>query len=127
MKTTAGLTLIEILVVVLILGIIAGVVAANVGEKAVTSKVKLTEAQIKRVKGEVELYKVEKDRYPETLQELVPRYLDELPKDGWNRPFVYRVPGMRGAFDIVSLGEDGLPGGEGANVDLWSHSRGTRE
>jgi len=47
--------------------------------------------------------------------------MDEVPKDGWNRPFVYRVPGMRGAFDIVSLGEDGLPGGDGPNADLWSH------
>jgi general secretion pathway protein G len=122
MKKNAGLTLIEIMVVVLILGIIAGVVAANVGDKADRSKAALTETQIKRLKGEVELFKVEKDRYPETLQDLVPRYLDELPKDSWNRPFVYRVPGMRGAFDIVSLGEDGLPGGTGSNADLWSHS-----
>ena len=121
MKKNAGLTLIEVMVVVVILGIIAGVVAANVGDKTTVSKVRLTETQIKRLKSEVELYKVETDRYPERLEELVPKYLDEVPKDSWNRPFVYRVPGMRGAFDIVSLGEDGLPGGKGPDADLWSH------
>ena len=47
--------------------------------------------------------------------------MDEVPKDGWDRPFIYRGQGTRGAFDIISLGEDGLPGGEGVNADLWSH------
>ncbi len=121
MKRNAGLTLIEIMVVVVILGIVATVVAANVGEKPSLAKVKLTQTAISKLKGEVELYKADKNAYPESLQDLVPRYCDEVPKDGWNRPFVYRMPGTRGAFDIVSLGEDGLPGGEGVNADLWSH------
>ena len=122
MKKIAGLTLIEIMVVVLILGIIAGVVATNLSGKVDPVKAKLTEAQIKKLKGEVELYKVDKDRYPESLQDLVPKYVDEVPKDAWNRPFIYRSQGTRGAYDIVSLGEDGLPGGEGTNADLWSHA-----
>jgi general secretion pathway protein G len=56
----------------------------------------------------------------------VPRFIDEVPKDAWDRPFVYRVPGTRGAFDIVSLGEDGLPGGQGHKADLWSHPPGIK-
>ena len=127
MKKNAGMTLIEIMVVIVILGIVATVVAANVGNKPGEAKVQLTRAAIAKLKGEVELYKVDKDRYPESLQDLVPKYMDEVPKDGWNRPFVYRPQGTRGAYDIVSLGEDGLPGGEGANADLWSHSTKNRE
>jgi general secretion pathway protein G len=127
MKKNAGLTLIEIMVVVVILGIVATVVAANVGQKPSLAKVNLTKTAISKLKGEVELYKVDKDRYPESLQDLVPKYMDEVPKDGWDRPFVYRSPGTRGAFDILSLGEDGLPGGEGVNADLWSHSRTNRD
>ena len=121
MKKNAGLTLIEIMVVVVILGIVATVVAANIGQKPSTAKVQLTKTAISRLKGEVELYRADMNRYPESLQDLVPRYLDEVPKDGWDRPFIYRSQGTRGAFDIVSLGEDGLPGGEGVNADLWSH------
>ena len=121
MKKNAGFTLIEIMVVVVILGIVATVVVANIGHKPSEAKAKLTQTAISRLKGEVELYKADKNRYPETLQELVPRYCDEIPKDGWDRAFIYRAQGTRGAFDIVSLGEDGLPGGEGVNADLWSH------
>jgi len=127
MKKNAGLTLIEIMVVVVILGIVATVVAANVGQKPSMAKVNLTKTAISKLKGEVELYKADKNRFPETLEELVPKYMDEVPKDGWDRPFIYRVPGTRGAFDIVSLGEDGLPGGEGVNADLWSHLKTNRE
>jgi len=121
MKKNAGFTLIEIMVVVVILGIMATVVVANIGQKDVVAKTRLTEAQIKLLKGDVELYKIENNRFPESLQDLVPKYRDEVPKDGWDRPFQYRVPGIRGPFDIVSLGEDGVLGGQGANADLWSH------
>src|SRR3546814_6591059 len=32
-------------------------------------------------------------------------------KDPWNTPYVYRVPGENGAFDLVSLGADRADGG----------------
>lgn len=116
-----GFTLIEMMVVVVLIGIVATVVAVNVADKPGTARARLTAAQIKILKGDMELFKADHNRYPETLQELVPRYRDELPKDGWERPYVYRVPGLRGPYDIVSLGEDGKEGGEGLNADLWSH------
>jgi len=127
-----GMTLIEIMVVVVILGIIAAVVAANVGGKDGAAKAKLTAAQIKLLRGDVDLFKVDHNRYPASLDELVRRpsdidaknwheYRSEVPLDGWSRPFRYQMPGSRGPFDIVSLGEDGKEAGEGVNADLWSH------
>jgi general secretion pathway protein G len=120
-KGEGGFTLIEIMVVVVILGVIATVVVANIGQKPGRAKATLTETQIKILKGDVELYRVDHNRFPDSLNDLVPKYRDEVPKDGWGRAFQYRVPESRGAFDIVSLGEDGLPGGEGVDADLWSH------
>ena len=127
-----GMTLIEIMVVVVILGIIAAVVAANVGGKDGAAKAKLTAVQIKLLRGDVDLFKVDHNRYPASLDELVRRpsdidprnwheYRSEVPLDGWSRPFRYQMPGSRGPFDIVSLGEDGKEAGEGVNADLWSH------
>jgi general secretion pathway protein G len=127
-----GMTLIEIMVVVVILGIIAAVVAANIGGKDGVAKARLTAAQIKLLRADVELFKVDHNRYPANLEELVRRPADinpkdwheyrcEVPLDGWNRPFRYQVPGTRGPYDIVSLGEDGKEGGDGVDADLWSH------
>jgi general secretion pathway protein G len=41
-------------------------------------------------------------------------------KDPWGRAYEYRMPGEHGEFDIVSLGADGQPGGEGNNADINS-------
>ena len=46
-------------------------------------------------------------------------YLERaVPPDPWGRPYAYRAPGARGDFDIVSLGKDGQPGGDGDAADL---------
>jgi general secretion pathway protein G len=127
-----GFTLIEMMVVVVIIGIVATVVAVNIGEKPDIAKAKMTMAQVKQLKAEVELFKADHNRYPETLQDLVvkPAYIDskawheyrsEMPLDGWGRPYHYQAPGTRGPFDIVSWGADGIVGGEGVNADIWSH------
>ena len=46
----------------------------------------------------------------------------DIPKDAWNRDFIYRFPGEHQADEpeIVSLGADGQPGGEGINADILS-------
>jgi general secretion pathway protein G len=123
-----GLTLIEVMVVVVILGVVAAVVAANVGGKVDPAKEKLTTTHLRVLKQEVELFKVDHGRFPERLEDLVHRpdfveaknwheYRDEVPKDGWGRLYLYRVPGSRGKFDIISLGADGKE----SEDDLWSH------
>jgi general secretion pathway protein G len=136
MKTSnnRGFTLIEMMVVVLIIGIVAAVVCVSIGEKPGEAKARLTRVAIAKLKGEIQLFKVDQNRYPESLEDLVHRpayvdvrkwpehgYLEELPLDGWERPFHYAVPGVRGPFDLVSWGEDGKEGGIGVNADLWSH------
>jgi general secretion pathway protein G len=49
--------------------------------------------------------------YPSTdqgLQALVPRLMEEVPKDAWGTPYVYRCPGKRypNAYDLFSAGPD---------------------
>ena len=45
----------------------------------------------------------------------------EIPKDPWGHDYVYRFPGEHGdGPDIVSLGRDGQPGGEGFDADIVS-------
>jgi general secretion pathway protein G len=47
-------------------------------------------------------------------------YLDKLPADPWGRPYAYLNPGVHGEIDVLSLGADGQPGGEGKNADIGS-------
>ncbi|HHX81599.1 MAG TPA: type II secretion system protein GspG, partial [Pseudomonadaceae bacterium] len=43
---------------------------------------------------------------------------NEVPADPWGQAYIYRFPGERGEYDIISLGADGTPGGEGENADV---------
>ena len=49
-------------------------------------------------------------------------YINKIPVDPWGNNYVYNFPGQYGEYDIVSLGADGQPGGEGENADIgnWS-------
>lgn len=122
MKKNRGFTLIEIMAVVAILALLATVVSVAVVDRLERAKVRLTKATIVRLKNECQGYKLEENRYPDQLQDLVEhRYLEQVPPDGWERPFQYANPGVRGPYDIVSYGSDGRPGGKGYDEDLWSH------
>ncbi|MGO9443602.1 MAG: type II secretion system protein GspG [Thiobacillaceae bacterium] len=43
-----------------------------------------------------------------------------MPKDPWGNAYVYLNPGSHGEFDVISLGADGQPGGEGKDADIGS-------
>lgn len=53
----------------------------------------------------------------EGLAGLTPQYVAAIPLDPWGREFVYRAQGGEWA-DIVSLGADGQPGGDGVAADI---------
>jgi general secretion pathway protein G len=127
-----GFTLVEMMVVIVIIGILATVVIVNIGGKADKAKVETTTAIIKQLGGQMEMFKLDHNRYPENLMDLYrqPSYVDpkkwppggyvtEPPQDGWGHEFILRIPGPDGApFDIISYGEDNREGGEGFAADI---------
>jgi len=44
-----------------------------------------------------------------------------VPLDPWGKPYLYKAPGEKGDFDIVSYGKDGQPGGSGENADITNN------
>ena len=129
-----GFTLIEILVVVVILAILAAIVVPKVMERPGEARVTRAKNDISGVVTALSLYKLDNFSYPSSaqgLEALVSKpsgqpeasnwkgpYLDRLPKDPWNRPYLYQQPGQHGEIDVYSYGLDGRPGGEGEAADI---------
>jgi general secretion pathway protein G len=40
--------------------------------------------------------------------------------DPWGNPYVYESPSEHGDYAILSYGSDGVPGGEGIDMDIVS-------
>jgi general secretion pathway protein G len=134
-KSQRGITLIEMLVVVTIIALFAGLVSVNMFKKADEAKRTAARAQISNFVNALGLYKLDTGTYPSTDQgmqalrvrpETAPQWAGpymplDIPPDPWGRPYLYKFPGEHGDDpDIVSLGADGQPGGEGANADIVS-------
>lgn len=134
-RSEAGVTLIEMLVVVTIIALFAALVAPRMLQKADSAKVTAAQAQINGFMTALGTYRLDTSTYPTNemgLQALRTRpqnlptwggpYLPkEVPNDPWARPYVYKFPGEHGDEpDIISYGADGQPGGEGMAADIVS-------
>ena len=119
-----GMTLIEIMVVITILGLIAAAVAVNVVGQLSDAKIKQARTDLHTLENCLDLYKVDKGRYPSTeegLQTVVAAGKCKAGlRDPWGHDYVYLYPGQAHpeGFDIKSYGGDGQPGGEGENADI---------
>ena len=132
----AGVTLIEMLVVVAIIGLFVALVGPNLFKRADEAKVITTRSQIDNFMTALGTYKLDTGVFPSTEQGLQalrvkpadanqwngPYMPKDIPKDSWGRDFIYRFPGEHQTDEpeIVSLGADGQPGGEGTNADILS-------
>jgi len=128
----SGFTLIELLVVVLIIGLLAGFTAPRYFGQVAKSEVNVARAQLDALAKALDQYRLDTGSYPSSeagLQALVARPADQarwngpylrkdVPLDPWGRPFIYRIPGERGEYELVSYGKDGQPGGSGENADI---------
>jgi general secretion pathway protein G len=134
-KKGAGFTLLELLVVVAIIGLLVGYVAPRYFGQIGKSEVNTAKAQIDALEKALDQYRLDTGKYPSTelgLNALQQRPQNEpkwsgpylkkaVPLDPWGKPYVYRSPGEKGEFDLVSYGKDGAPGGTGENADLSNH------
>jgi general secretion pathway protein G len=126
----AGFTLMELMIVIVILGMLAAIVAPRMIGATDDAKVASAKTQINAFKMALNMYKLEFGTYPTTgegLQALVTNgkknFLeqDSVPNDPWGNPYVYVSPGSDGHdFEVVSLGEDASPGGDGYAADIQS-------
>jgi general secretion pathway protein G len=121
MQKAEGFTLLELLVVIVIIGLLAGYVAPRYFSQVSKSEIQVAKAQIESFEKALDQYRLDTRRYPSTeegLQALGPYLKKAVPNDPWGRPYVYRTPGQKGEFEIVSYGRDGKAGGQGEDADI---------
>lgn len=135
----SGFTLIEILVVIAVIAMLAALVAPNVFQHVGTAKDATARSQIELLGAALDAYRLDNGRYPTSDQGLdalqvqpalqpIPSnwrgpYLRKaVPLDPWGSAFIYLSPGEMNprGYDLLSLGADGEPGGEGEDADVVS-------
>jgi len=123
-RSRAGITLIEMLVVITIIALFSAVAYQKLAPALDQGRQTAAKTQIESLKAALQRFNIEHGRFPtqeEGLQAVRP-YLDkEIPLDPWQNPYVYRFPGEHGSEpDVLSYGADGQPGGEDINTDVTS-------
>lgn len=130
-----GFTLLELLVVIVIIGLLAAYVGPKYFGQLGKSQVTIARAQIEAFEKSLDTYRLDVGRYPtseEGLNALMtapasaagkwngPYLKKGIPQDPWGHPYLYRAPGAKGDYEIVSTGRDGQPGGSGEDADISS-------
>lgn len=131
----AGVTLIEMLVVVVIIAVFAAVVGPQLLGQGDKARVVAAKQQIENFGLALGQYKLDTGSYPTTEQGLGglraqpngveqwhgPYLQKDVAPDPWGHAYVYKFPGDHGDEpDILSYGADGQPGGTGLNADIVS-------
>src|SRR5579884_3557330 len=134
-KAEAGVTLIEMLVVVMIIGLFAYFVLPKYMGQADKAKKTAARAQISSYVTALSTYKLDVGTFPTTEQGLQalrtapegvanwqgPYVQQDITPDPWGHPYIYKYPGEHGDEpDLISYGADGQPGGDGINADIVS-------
>jgi general secretion pathway protein G len=134
-RSDRGFTLVELLVVLTILALIVGLVAPRALGYLGRGKTEAARIDIRTLGSALDLFRLDLTRFPtqaEGLQALITQppgltgwagpYLPEksMPTDPWGRPYIYRIPGQHGPYDLFSLGADNAPGGTGEDQDVAS-------
>jgi len=120
-RLNSGFTLHELLVVIVIIGLLAGYVAPRYFSQVGRSEVQVARAQIDALEKALDQYRLDNRRYPtseEGLAAIQPYLKKALPDDPWGRPYIYRIPGEKSEYEVVSYGRDGKPGGSGEDADI---------
>jgi len=128
-RRQAGMSLLEIIIVIVLIGAVLTLVASRVLGGADRGKANIAKAQVQTVASKIDNYRLDTNRLPAKLDELVTQpasvngWMGPYAKasdldDPWGRPLEYRAPGDNQDYELISLGKDGKPGGSSFDADI---------
>ena len=130
---SAASPLLELLVVMVIIGLLAGIVAPQYFSQIGKSNTKVARAQIEALGQALDQYRLDtaatrpaSRTWPRCAARRAAKPLErphlkrDVPQDPRGHAYQYRSPGQHGDYDLLSLGSDGQPGGDGESADIVS-------
>ena len=135
-RKDAGFSLTELMIVVFIMGLLATVIVVSTGAIFGQSRDAKARSDLQRIESALQMYNLDIGTYPSAdqgLRALVEPpsgvnaaryrpggYVQRLELDPWGNPYQYDASGRRSgkAYDLFSLGADGVEGGEGEDADI---------
>ncbi len=113
-QSANGFTLLELLVVIVIIGLLAAYVGPKYFAQLGKSEVTIARAQI-------EAFERGKRDHENSTSWNGPYLKKNVPLDPWGNSYIYKVPGSKSEFDLLSYGKDGQPGGAAENADITNN------
>ena len=122
-------TLIEVVIVIIILVTLASIATPMYFRQVNKTRVGAAKSQISLFEQAIEDYRVENNKLPSELKDLIEDPGDAetwngpyikgsvVPKDPWGNEYIYTVEDDK-KYQILSYGADGEPGGEKENADI---------
>jgi general secretion pathway protein G len=113
-QAQAGMTMLEIMIVLAIIGLVMSVVGVGVYSSYKKAQKKIAQVAVNEIASKTVQYMTDNNNEcPKTIDDLVAqKYMPKKQKDPWNRDFILRCPGQvnTDGIDVVSLGPDGQEG-----------------
>jgi general secretion pathway protein G len=134
-RSQAGMTLIEIMIVLIIIGGLAAILGQRVIGQLGTANRRQAIIQIKEIGKQVDMFYADCGFYPSTDQGLKALteapgdcqnwgpepYMKNVPKDPWKHDYIYEQK-SKSSYTLISLGADGVEGGKGNDEDISSEN-----
>ncbi len=132
LRSEAGMTLIEIMIVLVIIATMGTVIITQVKKQFDKARVNQAKILIAEVGKNLDQYNLDCGAYPSSEQGLnallqspgscanwgPEPYLKKMPKDPWGHELIYSSDGTK--YTVKSLGQDGKEGGDGLAKDISS-------
>lgn len=120
-RSDGGFTLLEMIIVVTLIGILATIAIPNLLLWPRRAKEAVLKSNLREIRESLEQHYADRGRYPSALEELVPKYLREVPYDPFTRSNTTWIIELEGEDDPFAPPPD--PTAEGAGiVDVHSAS-----
>ncbi len=121
-RRTSGFTLLELILVMVIMSVLMGTVAFSVAGRGTEARIVRSQADLSVYQRAVEAYALENnDEYPKTLNNLSGgkrEYIQKIKNDPWGNAYIFRFPGKKAKYDLMSRGPDKREGTED-DISVW--------